>query len=95
MSCRIAGGPAWAKPLDNATWNKHFNKTEGSACTAGAGHGLQNRWDLREPLVWWVRFPCTSASFRQLNLPNSTPNSPKQQHSYEPHRSFDPNCLTC
>ena len=33
----------------------------GSACTAGAGHGLQNRWAVRKTCSRWVRFPCTSA----------------------------------
>jgi len=35
-------------------------KNTGSACFAGADHGLQNRWAVREPCRRWVRFPCTS-----------------------------------
>lgn len=33
----------------------------GSACSAGAGHGLQNRWAAWKSCGRWVRFPCTSA----------------------------------
>lgn len=56
------GGSVWGLP-SGLSWGLSCVGNWGSVCTTGVGRGLQNRWNVSQPGVQWVRFPYTSAIF--------------------------------